>query len=189
MNQLLRRACILTLVGTLLLPVTGLSQFRRRSSRTLPGRETGTGPRAGSAAPGPAGGAIGGNHTGTGAFSRIRVAYKLDPRITEGLDIGERWAMSAAYAAAQSGETLSLGARALGIDAQGTQMKVGAQWIPADPGMVTVWPAEDGNEVVITVVRAGESSLRVIAGTLSLDLNIKAARRGGIIRVELSEKQ
>ena len=53
--------------------------------------------------------------------------------------------------------------------------------------MVTVSPRQ-GNEVQITVQRAGQSSLQVTSQRLSKELSIMAWYQGNAIQVEITQK-
>lgn len=117
----------------------------------------------------------------------IRVVFKLDPQLTTGLYMGERWVSPPTYSAFQLGTSVTVEARASGIDARGRPAKINARWIPADPEMVTVTPGE-GNEVKITVRRAGESLLQVTSHGLSKSLAVKAVRQDEILRVEIAQR-
>ncbi len=85
----------------------------------------------------------------------------MDPRLTKGLYMGDRWISAPTYTGTAGQDTVD--ARVRGVDADGATVAIRPQWVPADPEMVTVSPSQ-GNEVKITVKRAGESRLRVTSG-------------------------
>jgi hypothetical protein len=117
----------------------------------------------------------------------IRVAFKLDPRLTTGLYMGERWVSPPTYSASQLGSIVTIEARASGVDARRRPVKINAKWIAADPDMVTVTPGE-GSQVRIAVRRAGESLLRVTADDLTRQLAVKAVQQDQVLRVEITQK-
>ena len=119
------------------------------------------------------------------SLNDIKVSFKMDPRITRGLYMGDRWVSQAAYVG--DGRSVSLEARVQGVDAKGTAKQIAPKWIPEDPKMVTASPGQ-GNEVTITVHRAGESSLKLISEDVSKELIIKATSQGTVIKVEISQK-
>jgi len=122
----------------------------------------------------------------TGAtLTDIELSYKLDPRLTKGMYMGERWVSPPTYTRLQDGKTATVEARAQGVDAQGKPRNINPKWIAVDPGMVTVTPGE-GNEVKITVQRAGKSTLRVASDGVSKELSVTAAYRGNAMQVEIS---
>jgi hypothetical protein len=116
----------------------------------------------------------------------ITVSFKLDPRITKGLYMGDRWASPPTHTRVQEGKTCTVDARARGFGAKGKPVKIRPKWIPADPKMVTVSPGE-GSEVKITVQRDGQSKLTVVTPGVSKELSIKAAYQDNAIRVEISQ--
>jgi hypothetical protein len=79
----------------------------------------------------------------------IDVTFMLDPRISRGIYLGDRW-LSPPYLRVGEGEPVTVEARAYALDAAGQPTTIAPTWTPTDPGMVTVTPAR-GNEVGITV--------------------------------------
>ncbi len=191
MNKSTDGCLILALAAALLSP-NSLAQHRRRA-RPAPNPPAGANPAPGSHPPaGPAPASNTDSPTGSighGAFTNVQISYRLDPRITASLNIGERWITSPTYAAAQDGKSIIVEARVYGLDAQGNSVGRGAQWIPEDSGMVSVGPGQASNSVHLTVHRAGESRLQVIAGGISRELAVKATYQDGIIRVEFTQNQ
>jgi hypothetical protein len=116
----------------------------------------------------------------------ITVSFKLDPKITKGLYMGDRWASPPTHTQVQEGKTCIVEARAQGVAAKGKPVKIKPKWIPADPKMVTVSPGE-GSDVKITVQRDGQSKLMVVSPGVSKELSIKAAYLDNAIRVEISQ--
>jgi hypothetical protein len=121
----------------------------------------------------------------------INVSFKLDPRITSGLYMGERWVSPPKYSGVQEG-TFSVDARAQVLDAKGQSVDVNPEWMVADTMMVTVSPGR-GKQVTITVHRAGESIVRVTVPAIdseepsvSMELAIKAWYQGTAIQAEIS---
>ncbi len=126
--------------------------------------------------------------TPTAAFGDIQISFKLDPRLLGPTYGGERWVSPSTYGPiAQAGDTYTVEARATRVDAQGQPVQIIPKWIPADPDMVTVSPAQ-GSQVTITVKRAGESSLQVTTSNgMSKTLSITAAYKDNVMQVEISQ--
>jgi hypothetical protein len=122
-------------------------------------------------------------------LSGIEVSFKLDPRHTKGLYMGEGWVSPpiSIYAGAGDGTTPTVEARADLVDAKGQPVDINPEWIPADSEMVTVSPGQ-GNEVQITVRHAGQSSLRIASQKLYTQLSIMAWYQGDALQVEISQK-
>ena len=118
----------------------------------------------------------------------IKVSFKLDSRLTQSMYMGERWVSPPTYTGVRDGKEITVDARAEVISASGKSTGIGPKWIPSDPEMVTVTPGQ-GNEVKITVRRAGQSSLKVAAPGFSRELSIKATLQGSAIQVDITQKQ
>jgi FKBP-type peptidyl-prolyl cis-trans isomerase FklB len=121
------------------------------------------------------------------ALAGINVSFKVDPRITKGLYMGDRW-VPVPYS--QMGETkqVTVEARAEGVDGNGRPVSISPSWTPADPEVATVVPGQ-GKEVRITALRPGESSLQVSSQGVSRQLALKAAYKGDVLHVEISQQQ
>jgi len=122
------------------------------------------------------------------SLNDIKVSFKLDPRITRGMYMGDRWISPPTYVGVGEGREMTVEARAEGLDAKGNPMDVSPEWMPANPGMVAVSPAQ-GKEVKITVRSGGQSSLKVSSLGISKDLLIKATYEGNAIKVEITRGQ
>lgn len=123
----------------------------------------------------------------SGALEGIAVSFKLDPRLTRSMYMGERWVSPPVYQPAlQEGKTLTVEARVHGVDAKGNKMKITPTWTPSDSGMVAVTSGK-GSDFNIEVKRAGKSTLSVAAQGVSKELTIKAIEEGNAIRVEIAQ--
>jgi FKBP-type peptidyl-prolyl cis-trans isomerase len=116
--------------------------------------------------------------------SAIQVAFKLDPQLTQGLYMGERWVSPPTYTTTL--ETVQV--RAQAVDSKGRPTNADLKWIPSDPEMLTVSPSE-GQEVKIAVKRDGQSTLKVASQGVSKELLIKAKHEGNSMHVEISGAQ
>jgi FKBP-type peptidyl-prolyl cis-trans isomerase FklB len=114
----------------------------------------------------------------------IKVSFQLDPRLTRGLYMGERWVSLPTFVGAGGQDTVL--ARAEGLDANGKPVGITPVWMPADPEMIEVSPRQ-GKEVRITVRRAGQSTLNVASPGFSRELIVKAANKGNALQVEISQ--
>ena len=117
----------------------------------------------------------------------INVSFKLDPRITRGMYMGERWVSPPTYTAAQTGKEITVDARVDGLDAAGKLAGASPAWRAEDPDMVRVSPAH-GRQVRITVRRSGESVLSVTCGKATRKLTVKATTRDNVTQVEISQQ-
>jgi len=122
-----------------------------------------------------------------GALTGFAVSFKVDPRLTKGLYMGDRWVSPPTFTSTfQEGKETTVEARVPGVDAKGNKMKIKPKWTPSDPEMVTVTPGE-GSDVKIAVKRAGKSTLKVAAPGASKELSIKATEEGDVLRVEITQ--
>ena len=120
------------------------------------------------------------------ALADIAVTFKLDPRISKGLYMGDRW-LPLPYAQIGQGKQVAVEARAEGVAGAGKPVNIAPRWIPADPEMVTVSPSQ-GKAVTITVLRPGESSVEVSSQGVSKQLSVRAGLKGETLQVEFAQK-
>lgn len=117
----------------------------------------------------------------------IKISFKLDPRLTRGVYMGERWVSPPEYIRVQErGKELKVEARAFGVDTRGRQSLISPEWKSANDSVIRVTPA-DGQSVEIVVLREGVSKVRVIFGDESKELDIKAVRHLGALRVDITQ--
>ena len=117
----------------------------------------------------------------------IKASFKLDPRLTRSLYMGDRWVSPTTYTGVrQTGKEYVVDARVHGIDAKGRPMRISPEWIPSDPEMVAVSPTQ-GNEVKIVVKHAGATKLKLATAGFSKELLVKAKYEGGAMQVEISQ--
>ena len=101
----------------------------------------------------------------------IQFTYKRDPRMVDPTRGLGPWVSGPNYGGATAQDTVEV--RAEGVDAAGKPAKISPRWVPSDPGMVTVSPRE-GDDVKITVHKAGESKLKITYQGWSKELEIRA---------------
>jgi FKBP-type peptidyl-prolyl cis-trans isomerase FklB len=116
----------------------------------------------------------------------ITVSYRLDPRVADPTHGGNRWISPPTYLGANAQDTVE--ALAQGVDAKGNPARIYPKWIASDQGMVSVSP-NLGNQVKIVVKRAGESKLKVVAGSVSTELVVQARTTGRFVQVTITQPQ
>jgi hypothetical protein len=115
----------------------------------------------------------------------IRIWFKLDPRLTTGHYMGERWASPPTFhVAPQAGSSCTVEARAQSRG--GSPSSASTTWVPSDAEMVRVVPA-GGGQVVITVLSAGRSHVTVSDGEASTVVTVDAVHTDGSWQVQLSQ--
>lgn len=111
----------------------------------------------------------------------VRVAFKLDPALTGGVYMGERWVSPPVFrAAAQQGSVFRVEARVERPD--GTA----ATWTPSDPDAVAALPAT-GRQVELVISRPGHSALTVRVGEHATTLAVEGVHQDGRWLVTFSE--
>ena len=98
--------------------------------------------------------------------------------------MGTRWVSPPTYVSSGKGGVFTLDARVSGVDGAGQAIR-NPSWLPAEPDMVAVSPHE-GNEVEITVLRAGRSALTVTGGGAAKQLLLDVVEEAGTWRVSIS---
>ena len=121
------------------------------------------------------------------SFKGFQVSFKMDPRLTQGMYMGERWVSPPTYTRVQEGKKpLTVEARAEGFDAEGNPVKVSPTWKPDKTDMVQVSPAQ-GGEVKLTILKEGQSNLTVTYEGVSRQLSIKAVYQDNAMQVKISQ--
>jgi hypothetical protein len=119
-----------------------------------------------------------------GAGPRVEFSFKLDPRLTSGLHMGNRWVSPRTYTRTGDAKNVTVEARARVVDARSKASPAKVAWAASEPDMVEVSP-EHGDEVELTVWRAGESKVTVRGGGASGTLTVRASEARGALRVEI----
>jgi FKBP-type peptidyl-prolyl cis-trans isomerase FklB len=117
------------------------------------------------------------------AVTDLRLSYKRDPRVVDPYHGIGPWASGPDFGGATAQDTVEV--RAEGVDAAGKPTKISPEWVPSDPEMVAVSPNQ-GDDVKITVHKAGESKLKITYQGFSKELVVKAKYVGKFILVEIS---
>jgi len=120
------------------------------------------------------------------ALARLQVSFKLDPRLTRSLYMGDRWVSPPSYTRVQDGKDLIVEAKVHGLNARGEPAPVHATWRSADPEIVTVSRAQ-GQEVTLTIRRAGRTHIAVAYDDVSSKLAVDAVLHQGVLRVDISQ--
>jgi hypothetical protein len=119
------------------------------------------------------------------AANGLTVFFMVDPRITTGAYMGERWVAPATFVLVVQGAEAVVAARAHMVDGTGSR-DVTATWTAADPGMLAVSPVK-GHEVAIAVRRPGRSALTVASAEGSRELTVVAVRDAASWRIDVSQ--
>lgn len=123
---------------------------------------------------------------GAPGVARIELAFKLDPRVTRSLHMGDRWVSPPSYTSTGPLDRVSVDARARVVGGSAGTARSMPVWSASEPDMVEVSP-EEAEQVRITVWRTGQSSLTVETGGITRTLRIRAAEVSGALRVDISQ--
>ena len=116
----------------------------------------------------------------------IQVLFKLDPRLTKGMYMGDRWVSPATYTLVGDEQKCVVSAQAVGLDAQKKEAPISPTWKSGKASMVHVSPAQ-GSQVEITVLQEGQTDLTVAHSKVSKKLTVKSVRQNGVLRVDISQ--
>jgi FKBP-type peptidyl-prolyl cis-trans isomerase FklB len=120
----------------------------------------------------------------TGAVKDIQLSYKRDPRVVDPYRGIKPWAAGPNFGGATAQDTVEV--RAEGVDSAGKPVKINPEWIASDPEMVTVSPSQ-GDDVKVTVHKAGESKLTIKYQGVSKELEIRARYVNKFMLFEIEE--
>jgi hypothetical protein len=119
-------------------------------------------------------------------LTSLTVSFKLDPRLTRSLYMGDRWVSPAVYTRVGDADKVDVEAKATGIDRRGQPVAVEAEWLAADPELVAVKPGPAG-EATLVVQREGRTTVEVKARGVSRTLSVTATRKNNAIQVDITE--
>jgi hypothetical protein len=122
------------------------------------------------------------------APAAIQVSFKLDPRLTKSLYMGERWAPAATYTSASTSDPRAITLHARARSTVAPASKFSPTWSPSNPAMVAISPVQ-GAEVTLSVRSAGESTVTVKHGGASSTFAVKTVGEGDSWRVDVSAVQ
>ena len=119
----------------------------------------------------------------TASVTGIQLSFKRDPRMVDPFRGIAPWVTGSNYTGATAQDTVEV--RAEGVDAAGKPTKISPEWSASDPEMVTVSPSQ-GDNVKITVHKAGESKLKITYRGLSKELVVTAKYVGKFMLFEIA---
>ncbi|HSR63998.1 MAG TPA: hypothetical protein VLM17_00105 [Xanthomonadaceae bacterium] len=111
--------------------------------------------------------------------------FRLDPSLTQGLQMGDRWVSPPEFYFAQPGTQFVVEAKAQNLDARGARLDVSGNWAATNPEMVAITRQPDG--VMLVVREPGESDVTLRAGSGVVTLHISAEQLPDSMRVRISQ--
>lgn len=119
------------------------------------------------------------------AEPRLVVTFRLDPSVTRGLYLGDRWVSPPEFRFAQPGDEYVVQAKLQSIDEWGDRSDLNGNWAASDPDMVAITRAPD--RVTLVVREPGESRVTVTSGSESKVLRIRARQTPDAMDVAITQ--
>lgn len=118
----------------------------------------------------------------------IRFLFKLDPRLTRSLYMGDRWVAPSTAGHIQVGDAsgVHVAVRVVGVDGSNRPLQTDFDWLVEDPEIATV-SSEAGGEATLTVVREGTTTVRAVGPGASRPLLLTATRTRGVLKVQVHQ--
>lgn len=116
---------------------------------------------------------------------RLAVAFLLDPQVTGGIFLGNRWVSPPSWYFAQPGKRYVVRAKAQNIDSGGERTDLDGNWSTSNPQMVAI--ARGDGEVTITVREPGDSDMTVSAGKDVKVLHVHATQLADAMQVRITQ--
>ena len=117
---------------------------------------------------------------------KIRVAFRLDPDVTRGHFLGERWVSPPTFEFAQPGRQYTTHAKLQTVGEDGTKTDVTGDWSTDAPRMIAISHDAVG-QVTIVVREAGEGQLVASAAGQRKILKVRATRTDDAMEVAFAQ--
>lgn len=114
------------------------------------------------------------------------VTFRLDPAVTRGLYLGDRWVSPPTFHFAQPGTQYVVQAKLQSVDASDNRIDLSGDWSTDDPEMIAI-ERHDHGAVTIVVRRGGEGRLFVSAGGTRKLLNVRARQTEDAMDVVITQ--
>jgi hypothetical protein len=124
--------------------------------------------------------------SGTAQTPGMVVTFRLDPNVTRGLYLGDRWVSPPTFHFAQPGTQYVVQAKLQSIDEWDERADLSGEWSTSDPEMIAI-TRHDHGEVTIVVRRAGEGQLFVSAGGVTKVLRVQARQTADAMDVMIAQ--
>lgn len=117
---------------------------------------------------------------------KLVVAFRLDPELTRGMFMGDRWVTPPTYFFAQEGSRFVVQAKPQQIGSRGEHIDLSGDWSVGDPAMVAVTPGARG-EVTLVIGKPGQTRVTVATGAGSKVLDVNARRVDDGMQVRITQ--
>ena len=113
------------------------------------------------------------------------ISFRLDPGLTRGMYMGERWVSPPKFSAAGKGQELTIAARSALMGAGGRLAAIRAEWSAGDAGRIFLSSLHE-EEVAIRVLCDTDSTVSAAYHGRITVLRVRSRCRDGAITVEIS---
>ena len=117
---------------------------------------------------------------------KVAVAFKLDPDLTRGLFLGERWVSPPSFFFAQPGSRYVAQGKAQYVDALGERADLAAEWKTTDPDMISLTRHASGDATIV-VRRPGDGAFTVATRYGTRRVQVHARRAGDGMQVDFRQ--
>jgi hypothetical protein len=116
---------------------------------------------------------------------RLAIALRLDPTLTQGLFMGDRWVSPADFHFAQPGSVFVVEAKAQHRDGRGEPHDLAGNWNATNPAMVAI--QRDAHAVTLEIRQPGDSDVTIAAGGETAVLHVHAVQLADSIQVHIRQ--
>ena len=116
----------------------------------------------------------------------VAVAFRLDPNLTRGMFLGERWVSPPSFFFAQPGTQYVAQGKAQYVDAFGERANVAADWSTTDPGMIALTRHASGDATIV-VLHPGDGGFTVATRYGTKRVQVHARRAGDGMQVDFRQ--
>jgi len=117
---------------------------------------------------------------------KVAVAFRLDPDLTRGLFLGERWVSPPSFFFAQPGSQYVAQGKAQYVDAFGERADVAADWATSVPDMIALTRHGSGDATIV-VRRPGDGEFTVATRYGTRHVQVHARQVGDGMQVDFRQ--
>jgi len=116
---------------------------------------------------------------------RLVVSLRLDPTLTQGIFMGDRWVSPAEFYFAQPGSVFVVQAKVQHRDGRGELHDFAGNWNATNPNMVAI--QQNARDVTLQIRQPGDSDVTVAAGGETVVLHVHAVQLADSIQVHIRQ--
>jgi len=120
----------------------------------------------------------------SGPVTAIQVSFKVKEITPQSFYVGDVWVPT--IISAEVGETVTVEAKAVGLDVQGNRMDINPTWKAADPVKIKILP-DQGPKVKLTALQIGRNTVTVSFAGISQNLPLRSWKSENIMYLKISQ--